>query len=251
MNFAVVLGLAKALPNSSVIMLVKLNRFSLLVINYMLSFQDFFTACAGFWVTERTYHFILKNEIERSHTEFRATALDAAEKQRILSGQISTSPTFGDIKIDTNTLLQQDQLVPGFAVAFDTVSDKGEQVSMSLKALFVPDAHVTSGESLALPPLPPAAQVTLDPEGEIIQGFYLRDQGYSEAGAIAGRFTYQPTRQTLEMTTYYKRSIAVDQMRFVTSDLRLRTIVTYQRPTAGGLPTVIDLVGFGAEHKQS
>lgn len=215
----------------------------------MLSFQDFFTACAGLWVTERTYHFVLKDEIERSHTEFRATSLDAAEKQRILSSQLSTSPTFGDIKIDIDTLLQQDQLVPGFAIAFDTVSEKGEHVSMSLQALFVADAYVTSAESLVLPPLPPAAQVNLEPEGEIIQGFYLRDQGYSETGAIAGRFTYQPTRQTLEMTTYYKRSVAVDQMRFVTPELRLRTIVTYQRPAVDETPTVIDLIGFGAERK--
>jgi hypothetical protein len=194
---------------------------------------------------------VLQNEIERSHTEFRATSLSLDEKQRLLSAQIATSATFGDVKIDTDAALTDEQTVPGFAIAFDTVSDKGERVSMSLKALFVPDALVISGESsLELPLLPPAAQVNLKPDGDVIQGFYLRDEGYSETGAIAGRFTYQPVRQTLEMTTYYKRSIAVDQMRFVTPDLRLRTIVTYQRPPAGETPTVIDLIGFGAEQKQ-
>lgn len=102
-----------------------------------------------------------------------------------------------------------------------------------------------------MPVLPIAAEVASEPDGEVIQGFYLRDEGYSEAGAIAGRFTYQPTRQTLEMTTFYNRSVAVDQMRLVAPDLRLRTIVTYQRPQPGEVPTVIDLIGFGVEHRQS
>lgn len=53
------------------------------------------------------------------------------------------------------------------------------------------------------------------------------------------------------MTTYYKNSVAVDQMRFVRPDLRLRTIVTYQRPEDDQIPaSVVSLVGFGVEHKQ-
>jgi len=44
----------------------------------------------------------------------------------------------------------------------------------------------------------------------------------------------------------------VDQMRLLAPDLRLRTIVTYQRPTdTSELPSVIDLVGFGVERRQS
>ncbi|WP_348227328.1 phycobiliprotein lyase [Trichocoleus desertorum] len=84
-----------------------------------------------------------------------------------------------------------------------------------------------------------------------MQGFYLRNAAYSEAGAIAGRFTYQRTRQTLEMTTFYNRSVAVDQMRLIAPNVRLRTIVTYQRPRPHEIPSVIDLIGFGVEHKQS
>lgn len=123
---------------------------------------------------------------------------------------------------------------------------------MSLMALFVPDIYVTGQTAEFAPiPFPLAAQVPLDPQGEVVQGFYLRDKGYSEGGAIAGRFTYQPTRQTLEMTTYYNRSVAVDQMRFVKPDLRLRTIVTYERPQDGLMPTVINLIGFGVERKQT
>lgn len=141
-------------------------------------------------------------------------------------------------------------VMPGFSIAFDTRSETGEEVSMSLKALFVPDTFITSKTVDFEPmPLPTAAQVPSAPIGEVIQGYYLRNKGYSEAGAIAGRFTYQPTRQTLEMTTYYRRSVAVDQMRFVSPEMRLRTIVTYQRPIDGSLPSAIDLVGFGVEHK--
>jgi len=221
----------------------------------MLSFQDFFTACAGLWKTERTYHSILENEVERSYTEFRADSLDLAEKQQILSNSLSgnNSPSdrgFG-ITIDVEQVMHNPLVVPGFAISFETRSEKGEEVSMSLKALFVPDTYITSKTSDFNPmPLPIAAQVPTEPTGEIIQGFYLRNKGYSEAGAIAGRFTYQPVRQTLEMITYYNRSVAVDQMRFVNPNLRLRTIVTYQRPVDGSLPSVIDLVGFGVEHKQ-
>lgn len=216
----------------------------------MLSFLDFFTACAGLWKTERTYHSILENEIERSYTEFRAESLDLADKQRILSGSTSADHTFSGIQIDTERIMAEPLAMPGFAIAFETRSEKGEEVAMRLQALFVPDAYVISKTpEFSLMPFPVAAQVALEPAGEVIQGFYLRDKGYSEAGAIAGRFTYQPTRQTLEMSTYYNRSVAVDQMRFIDPNLRLRTIVTYQRPTDGSLPSVIDLVGFGVERK--
>jgi hypothetical protein len=215
----------------------------------MLSFQDFFTACAGHWKTERTYHSVLEAEIERSYTEFKVNTLELAEKQDILSGS-SSGNAFSGITIDIARVLDQPLAMPGFSIAFDTRSETGEEVSMQLKALFVPDTYVSAQTATSPMPLPIAAQVP-QASGEIIQGFYLRDKGYSEAGAIAGRFTYQPTRQTLEMTTYYNRSVAVDQMRFVKPDLRLRTIVTYQRPTDGSLPSVIDLIGFGVEHKQA
>lgn len=215
----------------------------------MLNFQDFFMACAGIWKTERTYHSILEGEVERSYTEFRVEPLEASEKQRILTGSSPNGDAFSDLKVDPR-IMNDPLVMPGFAIAFDTRSEKGEEVSMTLKALFIPDRYVISkSPTLAVMPLPTAAQVPIDPQGKIIQGFYLRDKGYSEAGAIAGRFTYQPTRQTLEMTTYYSRSVAVDQMRLVTPDLRLRTIITYQRPSDDALPSVIDLVGFGVERK--
>lgn len=216
----------------------------------MLSFQDFFTVCAGFWRTERTYHSILQNQIERSYTEFRVDTLDHSDKQEILSGTTPTAGLFAGIKIDQTAIAQNETVWPGFAIAFDTRSETGEQVSMRLKALFVPDAYViSSGTGAMAMPLPAAAAI--DPNGEVIQGLYLRDQGYSESGAIAGRFTYHPTRQILEMVTYYSQSVAVDQMRLVSPTMRLRTIITYRHPDPTALPTEIDLVGFGVEHKQA
>lgn len=217
----------------------------------MLTFQDFFIACDGFWTTERTYHSVLEDAIERSYTEFRAETLNQAEKQKILLGIPSTDSTFSGIKIDVERGMNDPSACPGFAIAFETRSETGEEVSMSLTALFVPDSYVMAQTSEFKPiPFPLVAQVPLQSDSEVIQGYYLRDKGYSEGGAIAGRFTYQPTRQTLEMTTYYNRSVAVDQMRFVTSDLRLRTIVTYERPQDGSMPTAINLIGFGVERKQ-
>lgn len=208
----------------------------------MLKFQEFFTACTGRWTTERTYHEVLVGRIERSYTEFRVEQITQAQKQQILS-----LSSLSGIKVAAE--INEQEALPGFAIAFDTRSETGETVSMSLQALFVPDTYVTSTDSVEIPPPPIVAQIT---EEEAIKGFYLRNEGYSEAGAIAGRFTYQPTRQTLEMTTYYRRSVAVDQMRMLAPDLRLRTIVTYQRPTeTSEPPSVIDLVGFGVERRQS
>lgn len=210
----------------------------------MLNFQDFFTACTGLWKTERIYHSILQGEVERSYTEYRVESLTGDQKQAILS-----LSELGGIKVDMAQVKSDERVCPGFAIAFDTVSESGEQVSMSLKALFIPDAYVISNEMSAdAPPLPIAAQVPATQE--VIEGFYLRDEGYSEGGAVASRFTYLPSRQTLEMTTYYRGSVAVDQMRLVAPDLRIRTIITYQRPESGEAPTVIDLVGFGVERRQ-
>ncbi|GAP98259.1 phycobiliprotein lyase [Leptolyngbya sp. NIES-2104] len=199
----------------------------------MLDFQEFFNACSGLWKTERIYHYMENGEIERSYTEFQVNPLTDDEKDKLLMPN-------ENLQIDRTTSF----IFPGFSIAFDTVSETGDRVSMSLKALFVPDSAVTHSNAPKLP-LPVAAEVTED----VIQGFYLRDEGYSEGGAIAGRFTYQPTRQTLEMTTHYKRSVAVDQMRFISPDTRLRTIVTYQRPETGQVPTVTTLIGFGVERK--
>lgn len=211
----------------------------------MLDFQEFFTACTGLWKTERMYHSVLQGQVERSYTEFRVESLTGDQKQQILS-----LCSLQEIKVDLAQVQSDEIICPGFAIAFDTISETGEQVSMSLKALFIPDAYVTPNEtSIAISSMPLAAQVPS--ASEVIQGYYLRDEGYSEPGAIKSRFTYLPSRHTLEMTSYYRRSVAIDQMRLVAPDLRLRTIITYKRPETGETPTLIDLVGFGVEQRQA
>ena len=210
----------------------------------MLEFQEFFTACTGLWKTERMYHSVLQGQVERSYTEFRVESLTGDQKQHVLS-----LSSLEGIKFDLAQVQSNEIVCPGFAIAFDTISETGEQVSMSLKALFIPDTYIIPDEASAdVPRMPLAAQVPT--AQEVIQGYYLRDEGYSEPGAVKSRFTYLPSRHTLEMTTYYRRSVAIDQMRLVAPDLRLRTIITYKRPESAEVPTVIDLVGFGVEQRQ-
>jgi hypothetical protein len=205
----------------------------------MLTFEDFFIACTGLWKTERTYHYMPEGEVERSYTEYQVDRLSDTEKRRIVAMSLPTGT------IDPN----HETDCPGFTIAFDTVSETGDRKSMSLKALFVLDQWMPDHGVKAFP-VPVAAMVK--PDEAILQGYYLRDEGYSEAGAIAGRFTYNPDRRILEMTTVYARSVAVDQMRLIDTHTRLRTIVTYEKPTETDenvAPSVIRLVGFGLERK--
>jgi hypothetical protein len=209
----------------------------------MLEIRDFFTACVGTWKTERIYHYPLQGEVERSYTEFNVAALKSVEKYQISSVFLPTGAIAGEGEIDD---------CPGFKIGFDTVSEKGERMAMDLKALFVPEQLIIAPHLLPTDPLAPATPTTAEilDSTEVIRGLYVRDEGYSESGAITGRFTYLPSRQTLELTTYYSRSVAVDQIRLIDSHTRLRTIVTYQRPQPGEIPTVINLVGFGLERKE-
>jgi CpeS-like protein len=209
----------------------------------MLEIQEFFSACVGTWKTERTYHYPLHNEVERSYTEFNVAALAVAEKQQISSAFLPIGSIAATAEID---------LFPGFSIGFATVSEKGDRVAMNLKALFVPDRAILAPSLLATDPLAPAMPLAAEilDSTEVIRGLYLRDEGYSETGAITGRFTYLPSRQTLELVTYYSRSVAVDQLRLISPTTRLRTIVTYQRPQPGEVPTVVNLVGFGLEQKE-
>jgi hypothetical protein len=203
----------------------------------MLSFDDFFVACAGFWTTERTYHYLPEGEVERSYTEYKVDRMAELEKRRIIALALPTG------SLDS----QYETACPGFSIAFDTVSQTtGERKAMSLYALFIRDEWLPNAPLTTLP-LPVASQMKSDPD--VVQGYYLRDEGYSESGAIAARFTYIPSRRTLEMTTVYSRSVAVDQMRLIDDNTRLRTIVTYERPLEAVPPSVIRLIGFGLERK--
>jgi hypothetical protein len=214
----------------------------------MLQFNQFFQACSGFWQIERTYHDLLSGGIERSYTEYKVDPLAEDQKQEMLS----LSPLSTNLKVGNDIQASQPTSgeFPGFNIAFDTISEKGEQLSMNLKALFVPYDYVQDYDLFTNKEIPPvAAQLPITEE--VVQGFYLRDEGYSESGAIQSSFTYLPSRQTLEMLTFYRRSIAIDQMRLVSDGLRLRTIITYQKPEPGEIPSVISLVGFGVEKRKS
>ena len=214
----------------------------------MLGFNQFFQACSGFWQIERTYHDLLSGVIERSYTEYQVDTLAEAQKQEMLS----LSPLHTNLKAGNGS--QASELTrgefPGFSIAFDTTSEKGEKLSMNLKALFIPYDYVQDYELFTTKEILPAA-AQLPVTEEVIQGFYLRDEGYSESGAIQSSFTYLPSRQTLEMLTFYRRSIAIDQMRLVSDGLRLRTIITYKKPEPGEIPSVITLMGFGVEKRST
>ncbi len=199
----------------------------------MLSFGEFFHLCYGVWQIERTYHYLTTEEVERSHTEYDVQPLPDSGRDFLLHCKT-------DLQFDVATLQAQPEVMAGFAIAFKTISEKGEQLSMELHALFVPDKYVLLGETdYALPPC-----AVMPPIPENITGYYLRNKGYSETGIAIGRFCYQPTRHILEMTTFYQKSIAVDQMRLVNHNTRLRTIITYSRPEQE-----ITLIGFGVEQR--
>ena len=119
--------------------------------------------------------------------------------------------------------------LPGFRLYFHTVSDKGEEVSQELRALFVPQQQ----------------------QEDMITGDYLRDRAYEEARPIISEFRYHiPTRQLL-MTTRYTKIVSVDSITLVNPDMRIRQILNYHRPPEGEPLEKLALVGFGVEQKVS
>ena len=177
-------------------------------------FESFFAACVGRWVTERTYHYLSRQEVERSRTEFVIQPVLADVKAKVLTDNGYPTP------LDLNTL-------PGFYLAFDTVSEKGEQVSQALNMLFV----------------------TQQQDNGILVGDYLRDRAYEEAKPMVAQFRFDPALRELLMTTTYTQVIAVDSITLVNPQLRIRKIVTYRRPAAGAPMDQVVLVGFGVEQK--
>ena len=184
------------------------------------SFQSFFDACVGAWSTERTYHYLSIQEVERSHTEFVVNAIDPAGKAKVLSdNEYSTA-------IDL-------ALLPGYHLEFNTVSEHGEKVSQSLNMLFVPD----------------------DIEAEVLTGAYLRDRAYEESKPKIAKFqfnTQSPEKFPMEllMTTHYTKVVSVDSITMMNPSLRIRRIFNYRRPPEGQPLSEIGLVGFGVEQKR-
>lgn len=212
----------------------------------MLSFPDFFTACTGRWQIERTYHYPQTGEAERSHTSSVVQPITLAAKQTLLSRLTATG-----VQAEAEKVVSA-PLCPGFTILFHTDSESGETRTMNFHALFVPDWYILDpGFSATMQQqIPAIASCENDSNLSTIPGYYIRDEGYSEKGAVLGRFHYNLNRQSLTMTTFYLRSIAVDRMELVSSETRLRTIISFQRPEKTEPPTKIELTGFGMEQKQ-
>ncbi|PZO44004.1 MAG: phycobiliprotein lyase [Leptolyngbya sp.] len=176
----------------------------------------FFDCCIGQWSIERTYHYMAQQEIERSHTDFRVDAITPDLRRKVL-----TDNGYGKVdEIDS---------LPGFQLAFHTVSDKGEEVTQELRALFVPQQQV----------------------GTVLRGDYLRDRAYEEDRPIISSFTYDQSNRELLMTTPYTKVVSVDSILLVNPTTRIRRILNYKRPADGEPLDSLVLVGFGVEQKVS
>lgn len=179
-------------------------------------FQEFFACCVGNWKTERTYHYLTANEVERSRTEFEIEALDLKGKNQVLADNEYIG-------------LAQLEDLPGFNLEFYTISEKGEEVSQNLNLLFVPKLE----------------------NGVYLEGDYLRDRAYEEAKATVSHFRFDSHTRELLMTTLYTRIVSVDSITLVNPDLRIRKILNYFRPDEGKPLEKVALVGFGVEQKVS
>ncbi|MBH8566877.1 phycobiliprotein lyase [Nostoc sp. CENA67] len=178
-------------------------------------FHKFFAACVGNWATERTYHYLTHQEVERSRTEFLIQPITTERKAQVLS----------DNQYPDNSHLEG---LPGYHLEFTTVSEKGEKVNQSLNMLFVPQME----------------------EGFILVGDYLRDRAYEESRPIVSNFRFNPETRELLMTTTYTRVVSVDSITLVNPKLRIRKILNYRRPAEGEPLQEVVLVGFGVEQKQ-
>ena len=180
------------------------------------TFHDFFECCVGQWASERTYHYLSHQEIERSRTEFTVAPITPDLKQKVLDDN-----QYGNVDGIEN--------LPGFRLGFHTVSETGEEVSQELRLLFVPK---------------------LEGDGWL-EGDYLRDRAYEEDRPIISHFHYGLSDHKLLMTTRYTKVVSVDSITLVNPDLRMRYILNYQRPPVDHAPleTVL-LAGFGVEQKQ-
>ena len=177
-------------------------------------FHQFFDHCVGKWSTERTYHYLTQNEVERSHTDFQVSPITDELKANVLSDNAYSE-------------VQDLGALPGFRLAFSTVSEKGEKVSQTLNLLFV----------------------TRTETGPILEGDYLRDRAYEEARPIISHFRFDSTTRELLMTTNYTRVVSVDSITLVNPKTRIRRILNYLRPPEGQPLEQLGLVGFGVEQK--
>ena len=177
-------------------------------------FHQFFDHCVGKWSTERTYHYLTQNEVERSHTDFQVSPITDEIKSKVLSDNAYSE-------------VQDLGVLPGFRLAFNTVSEKGEKVSQTLNLLFV----------------------TRTETDQVLEGDYLRDRAYEESRPIISHFRFDTVTRELLMTTKYTRVVSVDSITLVNPQIRIRRILNYLRPPEGQPLEQLGLVGFGVEQK--
>lgn len=181
-------------------------------------FHQFFNICVGSWDSERTYHYLSRANVERSHTHFGVSPLTAEQKNKVLSDN--------SYKLEANKLAQ----CPGFHLTFHTVSEKGEVVDRSVNLAFVPSEQPAEHDYL-------------------LEGDYLRDRAYEEDRPIISHFQFNSRTRELLMTTRYTQIVSVDSITLINPKMRIRRIFNYLKSPEGQPLTELALVGFGVEQK--
>jgi hypothetical protein len=177
-------------------------------------FQQFFDDCVGQWSTERTYHYLAQQEVERSHTDFTVVSISDETKHKVLSDNEYPPPA-------------SLEGAPGYELKFKTISEAGVEVSQDLRMLFIAHREVDGW----------------------LEGDYLRDRAYEEARPIISSFRFHRATAELRMTTNYTRTVSVDSIVMINPSLRIRRILNYARPAEGEPLRDVMLVGFGVEQK--
>ena len=177
-------------------------------------FEQFFADCIGNWQSDRTYHYLTHQEIERSQTTFEVQPLTSEQKAKVLTDNAYE-------KLDNLETL------PGFNLGFYTISEKGEEKKQNLNLMFVPKSETNM----------------------LLEGDYLRDRAYEEDRPIVSHFSFDPQTRELLMTTNYTRVVSVDSITLTKPKLRIRRILNYAKPDAGQPLKNVLLAGFGVEQK--
>ncbi|MGV2827263.1 phycobiliprotein lyase [Myxosarcina sp. GI1(2024)] len=177
-------------------------------------FQQFFQDCIGSWKTERTYHYLSEQQVERSQTTFQVRPLNTEQKVKVLADN------------DYDLVRDLDNL-PGFNLSFYTISETGEEVTQNLNLMFVPTTAT----------------------GSLLEGDYLRDRAYEEARPVVSHFCFNSVTKELLMTTNYTSVVSIDSIILTNPKLRIRKIINYLRPAQGQPLEKVLLVGFGVELK--
>jgi hypothetical protein len=179
-------------------------------------FYSFFDSCVGSWDSERTYHYLSKSAVERSHTTFGVSPLTTEQKAKVLADNQYAKSDLEDC--------------PGFHLIFHTVSEKGEVVDQSVNLAFVPSTQPAEHDYL-------------------LEGDYLRDRAYEEDRPIISHFRFDSRSRELLMTTRYTHIVSVDSITLINPQTRIRRIFNYMKAPDGQPLTELALVGFGVEQK--